>query len=76
MTQGVLSGVLAHITEEDRARVKQKVAERVAERRGLAARRGAATRKARREAAEAQGNLRLVYLAWNKPRNKRRSNRE
>ncbi len=71
MTQRELCSVLHPVSEEDRARVEQEVAERMAERRSLAARRGAATRKGRREAAEAQLAMRLTYLAWNKPRSKR-----
>ena len=66
--QGVLSEALAHVTEEDRARVEQRIAERAAEKRRQAAKKGAASRKAKREADEAQGRLVLSYSTWNPPR--------
>jgi hypothetical protein len=69
MTQSELPGILPRVNEEDRARVEREAAERKAEKRSLAARRGAATRKRRREDAEAQFAVRLVYSMWNRPRN-------
>jgi len=68
MSQGVLSGILRPVSEEESARVEREAAERMAARRSQAARKGAATRKARREADEAQGRLVLSYSTWNPPR--------
>ena len=57
MTQGVLYGVLSPVNEADIARAEREAAERIAEKRSQAARKAAATRKRRREDAEAQFNL-------------------
>ncbi len=68
MSQCVLCGILNRVPEEDCARVEREATERADEKRRQAARKAAATRKARREDAEAQLNMRLIYSTWNRPR--------